>query len=561
MSGLNRQSRAIIGPITHGMAQGTDHDAPGKICTLPTLLRLRERAQSEGRLVVQCHGCFDIVHPGHIRHLRQAKAQGDILLVSITGDSSYSKRDGKPLIPEGLRAEGLAALDFVDWVYIEQSATAEDLLSRVRPDVYVKGKEYETNTDPRFLRERQRVEAGGGRVVFSSGDVVFSSTALIGGLERSIDPYHARVHQLVRDPALSTDSVNSLISAMRGKRLLVVGETILDEYVHCDQPEIASESPVMTLRPVQRRTYDGGAAVIARHAAALGAKPVLLTALPDSPSSEALRRRLNNEGIEVRSIQSETPIAIKQRFLIGPQKVMKLNLVEPMVLDASRQHELTTAAMEVADGFDGAIIADFGNGMLSGSVIEALCRGLRPRVGTLAGDVSGRQSGLLAFDGLDLLCPSEREAREALRCFQETLPAVAWQLMERTRTKHLMLTMNAEGLIAFEELKLSLDELGHDANRQRVRGQHVPALSGYPVDPLGCGDALLTAATLTLACGGSILSAGFIGSLAASIEAQRLGNVPVSASDLRQAFARVANARLSLDAGTPNAEPRAASGA
>lgn len=524
------------------------HDNAGKVRNLAELMALRQHARANGRAVVQCHGCFDIVHPGHIRHLRQAKAQGDILLVSITGDSSYSKRDGKALIPEDLRAEGLAALDFVDWVYIEQSATAEELLSRVQPDVYVKGKEYETNVDPRFLRERDAVERHGGRVVFSSGDVVFSSTALIGGLERSIDLYHARVHQLLRDPALSSDVINGLISSMRGKRVLVVGETIVDEYVHCDQPEIASESPVMTLRPIQRRTYDGGAAVIARHAAALGARPILLTALPDSPSSEALRRRLASEGVEVRSIPIESPIAIKQRFLIGPQKVMKLNLVEPIVLDAACQQELVALAGELAEGFDSAIVADFGNGLLSGSVVGRLCRELRPRVATLAGDVSGRQSGLLSFCDADLLCPSEREAREALRCFQESLPAVAWRLIEETRAKHVMLTMAAEGLIAFDPLKLTLDEQADDANRQRVRGQHVPALTGYPVDPLGCGDSLLTAAALSLAAGGSILSAAFIGSLAAAISAQRLGNVPVSASDLRQALARLSSSRLAMQA-------------
>ncbi len=534
------------------MAHGTDLDASGKICTLQMLLAARERARAAGLAVVHCHGCFDIVHPGHIRHLRQAKAQGDILLVSITGDSSYSKRDGKPLIPEDLRAEGLAALDFVDWVYIDQSPTAEDLLSRVQPDVYVKGKEYESNVDPRFLRERDTVERHGGRVVFSSGDVVFSSTALIGGLERSIDPYHARVHQLLRDPALSADSINGIISSMRGKRVLVVGETIIDEYVHCDQPEIASESPVMTLRPIQRRTYDGGAAVIARHAAALGARPILLTALPDSPSSEALRRRLASEGVEVRSIASESPIAIKQRFLIGPQKVMKLNLVEPIVLDAARQQELVELAGEIGDGFDAAIIADFGNGLLSSNLVNKLCRELRPLVATLAGDVSGRQSGLLSFCDADLLCPSEREAREALRCFQESLPAVAWRLIEETRAKHVMLTMAAEGLIAFDPLKLTLDECADDANRQRVRGQHVPALTGYPVDPLGCGDALLIGATLALTAGGSILGAAFIGALAASISAQRLGNVPVSASDVRQALAKLSGARLAMQTATPD---------
>src|SRR5678816_1848289 len=125
------------------MALPHGHGAPSKILTHAELLMERAAARSAGQRVVQCHGCFDIVHPGHIRHLRHAKAQGDLLLVSITGDSLINKGTGRPLIPQELRAENLAALDFVDWVYVEARPTAADLLDEVRPDVYVKGREYE----------------------------------------------------------------------------------------------------------------------------------------------------------------------------------------------------------------------------------------------------------------------------------------------------------------------------------------------------------------------------------------------------------------------------------
>ncbi|MFN9975696.1 MAG: adenylyltransferase/cytidyltransferase family protein, partial [Phycisphaerae bacterium] len=107
--------------------------------TREELLARRDIARREGRAVVQCHGCFDIVHPGHVRHLRQARSHGDVLLVSITGDESYQKRGGSPLIPQELRAENLAELDCVDWVFIDPDPTALQLLESVRPDVYVKG--------------------------------------------------------------------------------------------------------------------------------------------------------------------------------------------------------------------------------------------------------------------------------------------------------------------------------------------------------------------------------------------------------------------------------------
>ncbi|MCW5766855.1 MAG: adenylyltransferase/cytidyltransferase family protein [Phycisphaeraceae bacterium] len=517
----------------------------GKIVTLDELLARRRGARQMGLTVVQCHGCFDIVHPGHIRHLRQARSHGDILLVTITGDAAYVKRSGAPLIPEELRAENLAELDCVDWVCIDPSPTAEALLQRVQPDVYIKGREYEHNSDPRFLAERRAVEAAGGRIVFSSGDVVFSSTALIAALERSADPYQARLSQLLDRPDLSGPALHNAVARFRGVPAVVVGEVIRDVYTLCDQPEVASESPVMTLRPLEHRQYDGGAAIIARHLAAMGARPTLVTALPEGPETDALVARLAAEGVEVRSVPCDQPLPEKQRFLVGAQKVMKLNNVRPLVLDAARQDALARLAADAAGGAACAVVADFALGLFSAGSIDAVTGALRPRVGTLAGDVSGRRAALTRFHAYDLLCPSERELRDALNCHDQGLASVAWDFMQRTATRTLIVTMGADGLVAFEPRASAL-QAGADFVSS-VTGEHVPALCGHAADPLGCGDALLAAAALATAAGLGAMPSAFLGSVAAAAEAQRLGNIPISAADLRHGVVRIHTARLAWD--------------
>ncbi len=515
-----------------------------KVLTKEELLAHRAAARAAGQRVVQCHGCFDIVHPGHVRHLKQARAMGDLLLVSITGDDEVRKGAGRPLIPEELRAENLAALDCVDWVYIEPRPTAAPLLDEVRPDVYVKGREYETNHDPRFRAEREAVERHAGRVVFSSGDVVFSSTALISAIEQSVDPFQTRLASLVQRDDLQGPTLFSLISEFRGKRVLVVGDTILDTYVLCDRPHVAGESPVMTLRPLERRHYDGGAAIIARHIAAMGGKPVLVTAMPRDERAEAVRGRLGAEGVEVRAVECDTPLCEKQRFLVGAQKIMKIDLCEPLILDAARQDRLLSVAVEAAAaGCDAAIIADFGQGLLTAGMLARLCRAVRDHATTMAGDVSGRQSGLKFMHGMDLLCPSESELRDAFGMPDESLPTVAWRLLQETGSHAAMITMGAEGLLAFEPLASGADAEGFQT---RVRGEHVPALSAFAIDALGCGDALLAAAVLARASGASLLTAAFLGSVAAAVEAQRIGNIPVSSTDLRQGIVRVHNAHLAF---------------
>lgn len=534
--------------------------APSKIVNQTELLRRREAARLTGRRVVHCHGCFDIVHPGHIRHLKFAKSQGDILLVSVTGDEEVKKGTGRPLIPQELRAENLAELDCVDWVYVEPAATANELLGRVKPDVFIKGREYEFNDDPRFRAERETVERNGGRVVFSSGDVVFSSSALIEAMEQSIDPFHHRLTRLLDDPALEPRALESLLASMRGRRVVIVGEVIRDTYIFCDKPDVAGESPMMTLRPVEHRFYDGGAAILARHAAGLGARPVLVTAMPDDEAARGVRSRLESEGVEVRAVVHRAALPEKQRFLVGATKVMKLDMVPQTALDTRERDRLCEIAADSVletGGCDASIIADFGLGLLTPAVIGRLCDVLRPGSLVMSGDVSGRRAGLEQMTGMDLLCPSEGELRDAQRNFGDSLPAVTWELLRRTGTRSAIVTMGAEGLIAFERLGPAgpatdhAEDVPEDAGDQtgwqrRVRGEHVPSLTPHAVDALGCGDALLTAATLSLASGGSLLSSAFLGALSASVQARTLGNMPIGAATLRRELARVASAHVRL---------------
>ncbi len=526
-----------------------------KILSGESLLARRRDAQRRGLRVVQCHGCFDIVHPGHVRHLRHAKSLGDILLVTITADSVMSKGSGRPLIPEELRAENLAAFDFVDWVHIESRPTAVELLAEVRPDVYVKGKEYENNGDPRFRAEREAVEAHGGRVVFSSGDVVFSSTALISAIEAAADPLHARHRELASRPELDGPELFRHLSDIRGKRVVVVGEVILDTYVLCDRPEVAGESPILTLRPLDRRRYDGGAAVVARHAAALGAKVTLITAMSDRGEGLAMRLRLESEGINVRAIGIDAPVAEKQRFLVGAQKIMKLDLLGPMVLDAAQQDQLVTIAEDAAaehGGSDAAIITDFGLGLFTRATMSRLCRALRPHTNKLAGDVSGRRSNLAAMRGMDLLCPSESELREATRQFDEGLPAVTWRLLSANKSAAAIVTMGSEGLVAFDRLP------GADAAdagwQSRLHSEHIPAMCPWAIDALGCGDALLTSSTLMLAVGAPLVSAAYVGAAAAAIQAQRIGNTSITAGDIRRMIARIQSSQLAWNPADPLAQ-------
>lgn len=499
-----------------------------KVSSLEQLLQWRLAAQSAGKTVVHCHGCFDIVHPGHIHHLQHARSLGDLLVVSVSSDAQVNKGVDRPLIPDDLRAASLAALECVDRVYLNPDPTAVELLDILQPDVYVKGREYEHNNDPRFLAERDAVVRHGGRVVFSSGDIVYSSTALIGQMKLA-QPFNGeKINRFCQRYDLSTANLQQLISQFRDERVVVIGDYILDRYHFCDASGLAGEAPVMALRTLDRKDFDGGAGVIASHLAGLGAKPTLITSGGEDEISYQAAMRLNARGIDVKSIRLRREAIVKHRYLVDETKMFKVDEGGVAPLDSKTEEVLADQILAAAHGAGAVIFADFGYGTISAGLLDRIMEPLRDAVPIITADVSGRQGNLLKFRGVDLLCPTERETRETLHDFGNGLGAVVSHLLQMTQARQALITLGKQGLVTFD-----WPEATPEASNFRLRSEYLPAMpTSRAVDPLGCGDALLATASLTLSVGGSLQAAALLGSLAAAIEVSEIGNVPVSAERL-----------------------------
>jgi len=483
------------------------------------LLAIRQTAREAGKTVVHCHGCFDIVHPGHIQHLQFARSLGDILIVSVSADTHVNKGADRPLIPDDLRASSLAALECVDHVYINPNSTAVELLDELAPDVYVKGREYERNQDPRFIAERDTVVRHGGKVVFSSGEVVYSSTALIGAIGGRDIFDDEKIARLRDRYGLSTVHLQNLLQRARGAKVLVVGDYILDRYHFCDATGVAGEGPMLSLRAMQDRDYDGGAGVIALHLAGLGARPTLVSALADDELSSQIEMRLTAAGIDMQCHRSRRDVVVKHRYLVDQTKLFKVDEGTPAASDTQLEGLLAAKIIAAAEGATAVIFADFGYGAVTASLLDRILPRLRESVPVMTADVSGRQSNLLKFRNFDMLCPTEREAREALHDFTNGLGAVVWDMLNNTAARSAIITLGKQGLVTFNHN----DQTPSD----RLLTEYLPALTASALDPLGCGDALLATASLALAAGGSLQAAAFLGSVAAAIESQEIGNRPI----------------------------------
>lgn len=542
------------------MPEETNNDYARKIVSADRLQSILAEYRPPGpyaKRVVQCHGCFDIVHPGHIRYLRFAKSQGDILVVSITGDALIDKEPQRPYIPQELRAENLAALELVDYVVIDPNPTARALLDIIRPDVYVKGQEYAISNDVGFLAEREVVEAHGGRVLFSSGEVVFSSSRLVGSLSRkpgacSGDIRHAsglaqqRLALVCRRYGIDRPTLSNILDSVSGRRVLILGDVAIERYVLCDANTIASESPMMCLKELDRKDYVGGAAVIAAQLASLGAEPILITALGRDDLSRWALETLDAAGVHVEATTHRPDLAVMTRFLVDDHKMFKLERSTVRPLDSVGEREASERLMHHVQRADAAIIHDGGHGVITPGLLRRLNAEFRRRVPFIAGGSIESPPVLAALRPVDLLCCSERRLRIAMNDFGSGLSTVAYRMLDATEARRMIVTLGKRGLVTFNRPSEDRDS---SEWRGRLLSEHLPSFADRVVDRLGGGESLLTVATLSATAGGNFMTSAYLGAIAAAAQIADLGPVPAAAGDIRR---RVQH-RPELDFGSADA--------
>ena len=147
-----------------------------KIISIPLAAQLAAQARAAGATVGLCHGCFDVLHAGHVYHFDQAARRVDLLVASITPARYVGKDEGRPIFDDEARLAVVGALAAVDFVLLNDAPTSADLIRRLRPHVYFKGADYGDGTDPRLAEELAALREAGGEFVVTDGRVFDSST-------------------------------------------------------------------------------------------------------------------------------------------------------------------------------------------------------------------------------------------------------------------------------------------------------------------------------------------------------------------------------------------------
>lgn len=484
-----------------------------KVVSLRELAGAAHELRAAGKTVVHCHGVFDLVHPGHIRHLQAARAEGDVLVVTVTPDVYVNKGPGRPVFNERLRSESLAALEAVDLVAVNEWPTAVEPIRLIRPDVYVKGDDYERREDDvtGMIREEERaVLEMGGRIHFTH-DLTFSSTQLLNAHFDVFTPEAGDFLSSFRERH-SADELIGLLDSLRRLDVAVVGDAIIDEYHYCRPYGMARKSSTVAAQVLREESHLGGALAVANHLAGFCGRVKLITCLGALDSrEEAIRAGLKPNVEPYFVLRDDAPTVVKRRyvqpFLI--QKLFEVSFFTDAPLADALDSEAAALVARHATDADLTLVADFGNGFLGSQAIAALGESARYlAVNAQSNAINLGFNDITKYLRVDYACLDREEALLAVRDRFAQLEDAVEQLAAQLGTSLFTVTRGPEGAIV----------------SSRERTARVPAFSTEVVDTIGAGDAFFALTSPLAFLGADPDVVGFVGNAVGTLAVKIIGN-------------------------------------
>jgi rfaE bifunctional protein kinase chain/domain len=503
-----------------------------KLKTLQELVELIGPLPRDKKAIL-CHGVFDVVHPGHVRHLAYAKTKADILVASITADRHIKKGVYRPHIPERLRALNLAAFEMVDYVIIDKNAKPLENLKALNPDFFAKGFEYTTGgLPPATQEETDVVEGYGGEMIFTPGDVVYSSSKFI---EMSApDIQMEKLLTVMHIHNLDFSDLRSALDKMSGFKVHVVGDTIIDSYTRTNLIGGQTKTPTFSVLYQSQDDYIGGAGIVAQHLSAAGAEVTFSTILGNDKLGEFATDGLKEVGITCNIIVDETrPTTNKNAIIADGYRLLKIDTLDNRSISDSILERLLEGVCDTST--DAVVFADFRHGIFNQHTVPLLTEAIPDNTYRVAdSQVASRWGNITEFKGFDLITPNEREARFALGDQDATVGTLSSLLTAVTQCELLLLKLGARGIFALRSSK--------DPNS--VTGDYVSidSFAENVVDAVGAGDALLAYATLAMKATNNEVIASILGSMAAACECEFDGNIPIKPSDVLSRIEKIENA-------------------
>jgi bifunctional ADP-heptose synthase (sugar kinase/adenylyltransferase) len=488
----------------------------GTILTFEEARTRSAELRAAGKTVVQSHGVFDLIHPGIVRHLEEARRQGDVLIVTVVADRALDEGPVRPIFPEQLRAENAAALSPVDFVCIVEESAPRESLRLLKPDVFAQGQPV-TSAERRMHRHLFG-GTGTGVDLGSTGlyetlELISSSPTLLGTF---LDIYPDETRSFLRDFSQrhSFEEVRESLDALGKLSVTLVGDTIIDEYHYCRALGKSAKSNMVVNQYLSHEVFAGGALAIANHLAGLCREVRLVTLLGDAdPREEFIRSHLRTNVEPVFFRRPDGPTIVKKRYLDAylNQKLFEVNYLNTRAVENDIEAAVLEYLAATLPATDFVLVSDYGHGFITTPIIRALERHSPAlAVNTQNNGANVGYNMITKYRSPTFVCLDESELRWAAQDKEGPVEEVLERMADVVDCGCLITTLGKSGSIG-------ISRGGAAVNR-------TPIFSSKVVDTIGAGDAYF-AFTAPLSLRGVPLDlVSFIGNAAGAIAVKIVGN-------------------------------------
>ena len=484
------------------------------------------RKKNKNKKIVLCHGVFDLIHHGHLKHLRSSKESGDILVVTLTPDIYVNKGPKNPFYNENIRAEMMASIEYVDYVIINKFPKAIEAIHSLKPNIYSKGPDYKNKTKDYtkgIYDEENAVKSVGG-ILKNTHDDTLSSSNLLNDFFHKWSKDQKLIIERVKKK-YSIEQIFKIIDDLQKIKVLVVGESIIDTYIFCTPENISSKSPSISSKFEWEENYLGGSLAVAKHLDSIGTKVTLLSPIGNEEyikkDIDNLKTQSNIKFYPKKNVDDIiTPRKIRYISHITKQRIFELTDVDAQKIYNSKLNSFNNDLIRLSKINDLILILDFGHGLwehnrkLNSENIKIFK--------SLNVQVNSNNLGFNIFKkykNYDFIVLDERELRLGMQDRFSSIEDLIYFTFKNVIKKPFVTTLGRKGSIY-------IDKYGDLIN--------CPIFFNKPQDTTGAGDALFVIASL-LAYAKQTLLIPFIGNLFAGLKTQIIGNKkPVSLLDLKR---------------------------
>lgn len=458
----------------------TEVSSDEKTLTFSRLKEVAKEAREGGKKVVLCHGVFDLMHPGHVLHFKAARQHGDLLVVTITPDRFARKAPGRPVFPQRLRMETIAALEVVDFVALNEWPTAVETIHHLKPHVYAKGSDYAdaaSDVTGNISKEETAVREVGGSIIFTTEES-FSSSTLINQFFQSHSPQTDEFLRNFRKRHSATEVIGYL-EKLSDLRVLVVGEAIHDQYTYCIPLAKPPKSTIVAAKFASEESFVGGSLAVANHIAGFCKEVTLVTCLGTEGSQFEFIRSKLKPNVHLQAIwTSHRPTILKRRFL-EPNfltKIFEIQYLDDTPVPSDVEGKINSCLTKHLPTHDLVVVTDFGHGMMTEDVREVLYASEKfLAVNAQTNSANLGFNPITKYKRAHYVCIDEPELKLAARSPYGDISAIVNKIRQELHTSYFMVSLGPEGTMFF-----SRDGSFHKT----------PVLSTRVVDRTGAGDAL-----------------------------------------------------------------------